>query len=529
LDENANDQVATEIRESEENMTYYLGLDIGTSGAKALLITAAGAAVASDTQEYPLHTPQPQWAEQDPADWWEGIVQATRNVLAKSGVRAEEIGGIGLSGQMHGSVFLDRDNAVIRPAILWCDQRTQAECDWITAQVGRENLVRYISNPVLTGFTAPKIVWLRDHEPDAYARVAKVLLPKDYIRYKLTGVHATEVSDASGTALFDVARRTWSQEVLDAVGISRAWMPECAESIEITGHVSAEAARATGLAAGTPVAGGGGDQAAGAVGSGVVETGIVSNIVGTSGVVFACADTPATDPELRVHTFCHAVPGQWHLMGVVLSAGGSLRWLRDTFFQPEGVVARTVGGDPYQLMAQGADRVPPGSEGLIFLPYLTGERTPYPDANARGTFFGITLRHARAHFARAVMEGVSYALNDTFSIFQDLGIPLREVRASGGGAKSPVWLQIHADVTGYRHVTLSVDEGPALGAALLAAVGTGAYATVAEACRAAIRPVSAVEPRPEAQDAYRRYNAVYRGLYPALKESFAAVSAAAEG
>ena len=303
-------------------MSYFLGLDNGTSGTKALLITAEGKPVASDTQEYPLSTPRPLWAEQDPADWWEAAVQATRNVLAKSGVRAEEIAGVGLSGQMHGSVFLDKDNNVLRPALLWCDQRTQAECDWITAQVGRENLVKYISNPVLTGFTAPKIVWLRNHEPEAYAKVAKVLLPKDYLRYKLTGVHATEVSDASGTALFDVAHRTWSQEVLDAAQIPRAWMPECAESIEITGRISAEAARATGLVEGTPVAGGGGDQAAGAVGSGIVETGIVSNIVGTSGVVFAYADTPATDPQLRVHTFCHAVPGKWHTMGVVLSAGG---------------------------------------------------------------------------------------------------------------------------------------------------------------------------------------------------------------
>ncbi len=507
-------------------MTYYLGLDIGTSGAKALLVTAEGTPVASDTREYPLSTPRPLWAEQDPADWWEGIVAATRNVLEKSGVRAEDIAGIGLSGQMHGSVFLDKDDNVLRPALLWCDQRTQAECDWITAQVGRENLVKYISNPVLTGFTAPKIVWLRNHEPETYAKVARVLLPKDYIRLKLTGVHATEVSDASGTALFDVAKRVWSQEVLDAAQIPRAWMPECAESIEVTGRVHAEGARATGLAVGTPVVGGGSDQAAGAVGSGIVETGLVSNIVGTSGVVFAYADTPATDPQLRVHTFCHAVPGKWHVMGVVLSAGGSLRWLRDTFFQPEGVVSRTTGGDPYTLMAQGAARIAPGAEGLIFLPYLTGERTPHPDPHARGTFFGITLRHTRAHFARAVLEGVSYALNDTFLIFDELGVPITEVRTSGGGAKSPVWTQIHADVTGHEHVTLSVDEGPALGAALLAAVGTGAYATVADACRAAIRPVARVAPRPETHAVYRRYGAVYRALYPALRDQYAALSQA---
>ena len=506
-------------------MAYYLGLDIGTSGTKALLITEAGRPVASDTQEYPLYTPRPQWAEQEPEDWWQAVIKASQNVLAKAGIRGEEIAGIGLSGQMHGSVFLDKDNNVLRPALLWCDQRTQAECDWITAQVGPENLVKHISNPVLTGFTAPKIVWLRNHERETYNKVAKVLLPKDYIRFKLTGVHATEVSDASGTALLDVANRRWSREVLEAAEIPYSFMPECAESIEITGHVHAEAAALTGLAVGTPVAGGGGDQAAGAVGSGIVETGIVSSVVGTSGVVFAYSDTPATDPKLRVHTFCHAVPGKWHTMGVVLSAGGSLRWLADTFFQPEGVVARTIGDDRYQLIAEGASHVPAGSEGLIFLPYLTGERTPYPDADARGTFFGITLRHHRQHFARAVLEGVAFALNDTFQIFDQLGIPVTQVRASGGGAKSPVWRQIHADVTGHPHVTLSVDEGPALGAALLAAVGTGAYATVADACHAAIQTVAVTEPDTLTHAQYEKYYGIYQALYPALKDQFAAVSA----
>jgi len=506
-------------------MAYYLGLDVGTSGAKALLITEAGQAVASDTQEYPLYTPHPQWAEQDPEDWWQGVVRATRNVLAKAGVRGAEIAGIGLSGQMHGSVFLDKDNRVLRPALLWCDQRTQAECDWITVRVGEANLVKYISNPVLTGFTAPKIVWLRNQERETYDKVVKVLLPKDYIRFKLTGVHATEVSDASGTALFDVAHRQWSREVLEAAEIPYSFMPEYAESVEITGHVHAEAAALTGLAVGTPVAGGGSDNAAGAVGSGVVETGLVSSTVGTSGVVFAYSDTPATDPKLRVHTFCHAVPGKWHLMGVSLSAGGSLRWLADTFFQPEGVVGRTTGTDRYALMALGAERVPAGSEGLIFLPYLTGERTPYPDADARGTFFGITLRHQRQHFTRAVMEGVAFALNDTFQIFGELGIPITQVRAGGGGAKSAVWRQIHADVTGHPHLTLAVDEGPALGAALLAAVGTGAYASVADACRAVVQTVATTEPNDAAHATYQKYYGVYQALYPALKEQFAAVSA----
>lgn len=506
-------------------MAYYLGLDVGTSGTKALLMAEDGRVAATDLAEYPLSTPRPQWAEQDPEDWWRAVVRTTSNVLQKANVRGEEVAGVGLSGQMHGSVFLDKDNHVLRPALLWCDQRTQAECDWITAQVGRENLVRYISNPVLTGFTAPKIVWLRNHEPDVYAQVVKVLLPKDYIRFRLTGVHATEVSDASGTALLDVANRRWSQEVLDAAQIPRGFMPECSESVEVTGRVHAEGAALTGLAAGTPVVGGGGDNAAGAVGSGIVEPGVVFSTVGTSGVVFAPSDTPATDPALRVHTFCHAVPGKWHTMGVVLSAGGSLRWLRDTFFQPEGVVARTTGGDPYTLMAQGAARVPLGSEGLVFLPYLTGERTPHPDADARGVFFGITLRHQRQHFVRAVMEGVAFALEDTFRIFREIGVPVSEVRAAGGGAKSPLWRQIQADVTGYPHAALAADEGPAFGAALLAAVGTEAYPTVPDACRSVVRTASETTPDAGAHRAYGRYGDVYRALYPALKDQFAAVSA----
>lgn len=505
-------------------MTYYLGLDIGTSGTKALLITEEGRPVASDTQEYPLSTPRPLWAEQDPADWWMACLSATHALLQKASVQGDEIAGVGLSGQMHGSVFLDAQGSVLRPALLWCDQRTQAECDWITAQVGRDNLVKLISNPVLTGFTAPKIVWLRNHEPEMYSRVAKVLLPKDYIRYKLTGEFAAEVSDASGTALFDVANRRWSDEMLAACDIPRGWMADCAESPEITGHVSAEAAQITGLAAGTPVAGGGGDQAAGAVGSGIVRAGVVSSTVGTSGVVFAHSDAPATDPKLRVHTFCHAVPGAWHTMGVVLSAGGSLRWLRDTLYARETAEAKSDGREPYDLITQEAQAAPAGSEGLVFLPYLTGERTPHPDANARGTWFGLTLRSTRGHLARSVMEGVAFALNDTFKIFDEIGVPVSQVRASGGGAQSEFWRQMHADVTGHEHVTLSVDEGPALGAALLAAVGTGAYPSVADACRAAIQTVAATAPNPAAHETYKKVYGVYRALYPALKDQFAAVT-----
>jgi xylulokinase len=503
--------------------SYFLGLDIGTSGTKALLITTDGAVAATATAEYPLSTPRPQWAEQDPLDWWHAVCAVSRSVIAKAAVPPSAIKGIGLSGQMHGSVFLDSQGGVIRPAILWCDQRTQAECDWITEQAGRENLVRYIGNPVLTGFTAPKIVWLRRNEPDSYARVRQVLLPKDYIRWKLTRAFATEVSDASGTALFDVAGRRWSGAMLSAAGIPASWMPECVESVLVTGAVTDEAAALTGLLAGTPVVGGAGDQAAGAVGSGIVETGIVSSTVGTSGVVFAYADLPAVDPGLRVHTFCHAVPGKWHTMGVVLSAGGSLRWLRDTFYATEAGVAKASGADIYNVIADEAAGVPAGSEGLVFLPYLTGERTPHPDPHARGVFFGITLRHGRPHFARAVLEGVAYALADTFDIFRALDIRITQVRASGGGAKSSLWRHIHADVTGHPHVALQVDEGPALGVALLAAVGTGAYATVADACRAVVRLGDATAPDPAHESVYRGTRDVYRALYPALKDQFAAI------
>jgi len=433
---------------------------------------------------------------------------------------------MGLSGQMHGAVFLDEANQVIRPAILWCDQRTAAECEWITETVGRERVVDLTSNPVLTGFTAGKIVWLRNSEPENFARVKKVLLPKDYIRFLLTGEYATEVSDASGTSLFNVRERKWADEVLDAIGVPREWMPVVYESPEITGRITGEAAAATGLAEGMPVVGGGGDQAAGAVGNGVVEPGIISSTVGTSGVVFAFADKPVVDPLLRVHTFCHAVPGKWHVMGVMLSAGGSLRWYRDTFAQAETTVAVAKDQDPYDLLSEEAAVAPPGSEGLVFLPYLTGERTPYADPNARGVFFGITLRHGRAHFVRSVMEGVAYGLRDSFEILHEMKVPILQVRASGGGARSAVWRQIQADVTRLEHVLINVDEGPAYGVALLAGVGTGVWASVEQACRSTIKVVSSTKPDEATAQAYERFYRIYRSLYPALKGSFLQVSEA---
>jgi xylulokinase len=506
------------------SILYFLGVDIGTSGTKTLLIDIDGNAVASATDTYPLSTPKPLWAEQDPDSWWNAAVSTIRTVLQTTGINPSDIKGIGLSGQMHGAVFLGSSNRPLRPSILWCDQRTGAECEWITNTIGKEKVIELTSNPVLTGFTAGKIVWVRNNEPEVYSATKRVLLPKDYIRYRLTGEFATEVSDASGTSLFNVTKRQWADEMLDGIGIPREWMPRVYESPEISGRISDESASLTGLKAGTPVVGGGGDQASGAVGSGIVETGVVSSTVGTSGVVFAFADKPVVDPQLRVHTFCHAVPGKWHVMGVMMSAGGSLRWYKDTFCQQETAEARTRGCDVYDLLSSQVASVDAGSEGLIFLPYLTGERTPYPDPNARGVFFGITLRHDRKHFARAVYEGVAYGLRDSFGILDEMGIPINQVRSSGGGARSAVWRQIQADVTKREHVLINVDEGPAFGVALLAAVGTGAYSSVEEACRSTIKVTSSTTPHEERHADYERYYAVYRALYPAVKAQYKQVS-----
>ncbi len=509
-------------------MKYLLGIDIGTSGTKALLIEPSGKVIASSTRNYPLYTPKPLWAEQYPSDWWDACVGSIRDVLESAGIPGSEIAAMGLSGQMHGAVFLDADNKVLRPSILWCDQRTGAECDWITNTVGIEKVIELTSNPVLTGFTAGKIIWLRNNEPDIYAKVRKVLLPKDYIRYRLTGAFATEVSDASGTSLFNVTKRTWAWEMLEAIDIPKEWMPDVYESYEVSGKISAEAAALTGLSEGTPVVGGGGDQAAGAVGNGIVEPGIISSTIGTSGVIFAYSDTPVVDSQLRAHTFCHAVPGKWHVMGVVLSAGGSLRWYRDTFANSEAAVADAMGRDSYEIIENVASAAPAGCEGLIFLPYLTGERTPYPNPLARGVFFGITLRHNRSHFARAVFEGVGYAMNDSFTTLKEMGVPISQVRASGGGAKSTLWRQIQADITGFEHVTINVDEGPAFGVALLAGVGVGIYPSVEEACRSTIKVTSSVCPTTEGMAVYAGYYPVYRSLYQSLKDEFDKVAALSE-
>jgi len=502
-------------------LVYLMGIDVGTTGAKALLIDEAGEVVASATVEYPMYTPQPQWAEQDPQDWWQATVESIRQVLAESGANPDQVAGLGLTGQMHGLVLLDALGEVLRPCIMWNDQRTATQCAVITQKVGAEDVLRLTGNPVLPGFTAPKIVWVREHEPEVYGQVAKVLLPKDYVRYRLTGSFFSEVSGASGTSLFDVGQRQWSEEMLEALEIPRQWLPEVTESPVVSAHVNARAASETGLLVGTPVVGGGGDQAAQAVGAGIVAEGVVSATIGTSGVVFAASDTYRVEPEGRLHAFCHAVPGMWHLMGVMLS--GSFRWYRDTLGDVERAQAEESGRDPYDLLTEAAAEVPPGCEGLLFLPYLTGERTPYPDPNARGVFFGLTLRHSKAHLTRAVLEGVTYGLLDSLELMRRLGLSIEQVRASGGGARSLLWRQILADVFNTEIVTVNVTEGAAYGAALLAGVGAGVYRSVAEACEAAIRVTGRVEPG-RAATVYADYYPRYRALYPALAPEFEAIA-----
>ena len=493
----------------------WLGIDIGTGGSRALLVDAAGRVRAGYTAAHEeMRMERPLWAEQRPENWWDASLTAVRGVLAAAGVSGGQVKAIGLSGQMHGLVMLDGAGSVIRPALIWCDQRSQAQVDAVHAKLGRENVLRYIANPVLTGFTLPKLLWVRDHEPSYFERLRQVLLPKDYVRYRLTGEYASEVSDASGTALFDVVNRRWSFEMVDALGLDRAILPVCRESSDLTGAVTAEAAALTGLAAGTPVVGGAGDQAASAVGNGIVEPGIVSCTIGTSGVVFAHMEKVAYDAGGRVHTFCHAVRGKWHVMGVTQGAGLSLQWLRN----------QLMPGTDYDALTAEASRAQAGAQGLFWLPYLMGERTPHLDALARGGWIGLTASHTRADLIRAVIEGVSYSLRDCLDLVEALGVEVNSVRASGGGAKSIFWRQLLASILNHRVVTLETQEGSAYGAALLAMVGSGEFANVPEACRAAIRETETVSPGGDAAF-YARAHRVYAGLYPALKPIYAEIAA----
>lgn len=506
-------------------MAVYLGIDIGTSGTKTLAIREDGTILASATAEYPLWHPKPGWSEQDPEHWWQATIRTTREVLKKGKVRKDEVAGIGLSGQMHGSVFLDKKHEVIRPALLWNDQRTAAECDEITrAAGGREALIGLVANPALTGFTAPKILWLRNNEKKNFDRVVKVLLPKDYVRFRLTGEFASEVSDASGTLLLDVKNRTWSKTLLSKLQLDESLMPAVYESEEVTGRLTDETAKLLGLKPGVPVVGGGGDNAAGAVGNGIVRSGVAFATMGTSGVVFTHSDEVQVDPQGRVHTFCHAVRGKWHVMGVVLSAGGSLQWYRNQFGQEEVREAKRRKVDPYELITAQAAEAPAGSEGLYFLPYLTGERTPHADPYARAAWIGLTPRHGKPHLARSVVEGATYAMRDCLEIIEGMKIPVKEVRLGGGGGRSPFWRQLQADVYGKRCVTTNATEGPAYGVALLAAVGTGAYKDVPEACKATIAVTGETKPDAATRKTYDRFYPEYGQLYQSLKGDFRAIA-----
>ncbi len=490
---------------------YFLGMDVSTTGVKALLINAEGEVIGSANTEQPLFTPHPLWSEQDPADWWNGAIQSIRSVFAQTGVDPKKVAGIGLTGQMHGLTLLDESGTVLRPAILWNDQRTGAQCDEIRQRVGRSRLIQITGNDALTGFTAPKILWVREHEPQVYQKVRHILLPKDYVRYRLTGQHAMDKADAAGTILLDIRKREWSEEILRALNIPLEWLPKTYEGPEITGAITREAESLTGLKAGTPVIAGGGDQAAQAVGVGAVEPGIIALTLGTSGVVFATTDQPFIEPDGRLHAFCHSVPGRWHLMGVMLSAAGSLRWFRDML---------APGMEYDSLLAPAAD-VPANCEGLLFLPYLTGERTPHPDPLARGGFIGLTVRHNRAAMTRSVLEGVAFGLRDSFELIRSAGLKeIRQVRVSGGGARSPLWRQILADVFNAELITVNTTEGAAFGAALLAGVGVGIWSGVDSACQATVRPTGVTTPQPQQAGLYQKGYAVYRELYPALQSIF---------
>jgi xylulokinase len=494
---------------------YWLGLDVGTGGSRALLVDAKGRARYSFTAPHAdMQMLKPLWAEQDPEDWWRAGQIAIHGVLKEAHIGGDQVAAVGLTGQMHGLVLLDKEGKVIRPALIWCDQRSQPQVDFINSKLGPNVVLSATANPVLTGFTLPKLLWVRDNEPELFGSIRHILLPKDFLRYKLTGEFATDVSDASGTALFDVAKRAWSQEMIEGLGLDRTAIPKAFESSEISGNISSDVADLTGLSKQTPVVAGAGDQAASAIGNGIVEPGLVSCTIGTSGVVFAFLEKPAYDPAGRVHTFCHAIPGAWHVMGVTQGAGLSLQWFRNRF-------ARDC---EYDDLTAEATLSPSGAHGLFWLPYLMGERTPHLDANARAAWVGLTAKHQRADLARAILEGVCFSQKDGLEIIAELGARPQDVRLSGGGAKSVFWHQLFADIFDRRVATLETQEGSAYGAALLALVGTGEYGSAAELCREAICEVSVKQPQAQQAAEYRRRYETYRSLYPALRPVFQAIA-----
>ena len=497
-----------------------LGVDVGTGGTRAVVISEHGQIVASATEEHqPFASPEIGWAEQHPEDWWRACGIAVRKALAGAALRADQIACVGFSGQMHGAVMLDASDAVVRPALIWCDVRTEKQGRELTEKIGAEALIRLTCNPALPNFTLTKLLWVREQEPENWKRVRAVMLPKDYVRFRLTGERATDMADASGTLMLDVAHRRWSDEVLQAAGIEKSLLPQLFESPEICGKVSAAGAEATGLQPGTPVVAGAGDQAAGAVGMGIVAPGAVSATIGTSGVVFAATDRPSLDPKGRLHTFCHAVPGRWHVMGVTQAAGLSLRWFRDRFGAGGNVGGSNndAGRDPYDRLITEAAAVPPGSDGLLWAPYLMGERTPHLDPNARAALIGLTASHTRGHVVRAILEGVAFSLRDSFTLFAEMGVPVRNIRLGGGGARSPLWQQIQADVYGHEVEILEAEEGAAYGAAILAGVGAGLWSSVDNACDETVKVAQRVARQPAVVGRMNTSYAAYRRMYPAIK------------
>ena len=505
-------------------MKYLLGIDLGTSGTKTVVFTEDGVAISSATEEYPLHQPNNGWAEQDPSDWWNACIASVKSVLAHSKINPSDIAGIGFSGQMHGLVMLDENGESLRNSIIWCDGRTAEECAEITKRVGEAKLVDLTGNQALTSFTAGNILWVRNHEPEIYKRCRHIMLPKDYLRYKLTGKFGMEASDASGMNMLDISKRVWSLDVLKDLDIDPAILPDVYESSDVAGHITAEAAKLTGLKEGTPVVYGSGDNAAAAIGTGVVEKGKAFITIGTSGVLFAHSDNVAVDSTGRVNTFCAAAKDAWAVFGCTLSAGMSLQWLRNNFFLPEIKTAEGLGKDPYVIMSKQAENVPIGANKLIFLPYLMGERSPILDPNARAVFFGLSAIHNKYDMLRSVMEGVVYAQRQCLDILRDMGIEFTQLYATGGGATSPLWRQMIADVFGLPVVTIQNREGPALGAAILAGVAAGLYKSIPDACSRIIKQNTPEEPILENSKKYQPYYDLYCNLYPSMKEGFSTLS-----